>query len=324
MLKKALKNFYSNLIYVFVAMGIIYLTLILVTYTFLFTVFKGAGTMLSDIFNLLGSTVAGSETAVEQFFEYAKGQINWSNDFVSVVKQIVETDWLKNTVTGFLQTLDVTAENFTSEFNAIINSFLATVVSSFVASVVTLFFGVFVANWVTGYTVRRKTAKRNVLQWVVGLILRPLFNAVVLFAMIWLAAVLKGYALLLFIAVGVVYEFIVLTFSYLMFGLKRVPFRRAINFKNVGMNILAALIIIVINVAVILLIGLINAFVAVLVAVPLLVYSAKILDVNADSYIRHLAKEAGATADEDDILTEAAPTEDDTSDDGISTEQITE
>lgn len=306
MLKKALKNFYSNAVYIFIAMGIIYLFLIIVTYFLLFKTISGMGGMFGGILDLIGTTVADSETAIEEFVDYALSEINWEQDFLTVVEQILDTNWLKNTVNGFLHTLDVSAENFTDEFNAILNGFVSDTVGNLILSGSVMFLGVCIANWVTGYAIRRKTAKRNFFQYVLNLILQPVFNATLIFAMVWLLAVLKGYALLLYIVLGIVYEMISFSFSWLIFGRGKVPFKKVITLKNIGMNFLASVIIILINIALLALLGLINIFIALLIAIPVLVYSANILNVNADSYIRSLAQEVKAPI----VLEEAAPAAD--------------
>lgn len=289
MLKKALKNFYSNAVYIFIAMGIFYLFLIIVTYSLLFSTLSGVGNMLGGVFDLIGSSVTNSESAVEEFVDYAIGQINWQEDFATVVKQIIDTDWVKNTVMGFLQTLDLSTENFTGEFNDIISNFIGETIGNLIFGTVVIFIGIYIANWVTGYAVRRKTAKRSVWQFLLNIILQPVFNSIVIFAMVWLLAVLKGYALLLYIVLGIAYEIISLTFSWLIFGRRNVPFKKVINLRNIGMNFIAAAIIIVINILLLLLLCLINVFIAILIAIPVAVYSANILSVNADSYIRSLA-----------------------------------
>lgn len=290
MLKKALKNYFSNALYIFVAMGIIYLILIIVTYSFLFGTVKNLGIMLDDVFDLIDRSVELSGSAVEEFIDYALGQIDWSKDFGTVVKQIMDTNWLSTSVKGFLNTLNVSTENFTGDFNEILKVFADSVVNSLVVGIVLLFFGVYLANVATGFLVRRKAAKMNIKQVILNFVVSPLFLTALVFALMWLSTLIKGYTLILLALMGFAYEIISLTQSWFIYGRGTLKFSEVVNFKNVGFNILAAVIVIAIAVALFLLLMLINIFIAILIIVPVAVYSANIIGVNADSYVSFLAE----------------------------------
>lgn len=288
MLKKALKNYFFHALYIFVAMGIIYLFLIIVTYSFLFSTIKNLGVMFGDIFDLISESVELSGSAVEEFIDYSVAQIDWSADFFTVVKQIVDTNWLETSVKGFLNTLNVTTDNFTSEFNEILNVFVGNVISGLVVGIVFLFIGVYLANTATGYLLRRRTVKRNIKQLIINFVVSPLFLTALVFALMWLSVHLKGYTLILLVLIGLVYEIISLTQSWLVYGKSNLKFKEVVNIKNVGFNILAAVIIIAIGIALFLLLALINLFIAILIIVPVAVYSANVIGVNADSYVSEL------------------------------------
>lgn len=288
MLKKALKNYFANLLYLCVAMGIIYLILIIATYWFLFSTVKDLGFMFDDIFDLIGSSVEVSGTAVEDFFDYALGRIDWNQDFLTVVKQIIDTNWLKTTVEGFLNTLNVSTENFTGDFNKILKTFTTEVVASLAVCVTLLFAGVYCANLAVGYLVRRKTAKRSIKQSIINFVVSPLFLTAIVFAVAWLSTLIKGYTFILLAALGLVYEFISFTQSWFVYGRKTIKFKEAVNVKNIGLNILSAVIIIAIAAALFALLSLINLFIAILIIIPVAIYSLNIISVNDDSYISEL------------------------------------
>ncbi len=290
MLKKALKNYFSSALYIFVAMGIIYLILIIVVFLFVMNTVQNLGVMFGDISDLIGNSVSLSGNAVEEFIDYTVDKIDWNADFVSIVKQIMDTNWIKTSVEGFLHTLNVSKENFTTEFDIILQNCLGSVITNLVVAISLLFAGVYFAGVATGYLVRRKTAKKNMKQVILNFIFSPLFLALTVFVLMWLAMLIKGYVLILLVVLGLVYEAISLTQAWFIYGRGKIKYKQAVNLKNVGSNVLAAVIIIAIVIALFVLLSFISKFIAVLVIVPVAVYSVNIIGVNADSYISELSE----------------------------------
>lgn len=290
MLKKALKNYFSSALYIFVAMGIIYLILIIVVFLFVMNTVQNLGVMFGDIFDLIGNSVSVSGNAVEEFIDYTVDKIDWNADFVSIVKQIMDTNWIKTSIEGFLHTLNVSTENFTTEFDIILQNCLGSVITNLVVAISLLFAGVYFAGVATGYLVRRKTAKKNMKQVILNFIFSPLFLALTVFVLMWLAMLIKGYVLILLVVLGLVYEAISLTQAWFIYGRGKIKYKQAVNLKNVGSNVLAAVIIIAIVIALFVLLSVISKFIAVLVIVPVAVYSVNIIGVNADSYISELSE----------------------------------
>ncbi len=290
MLKKALKNYFSSALYIFVAMGIIYLILIIVVFLFVMNTVQNLGVMFGDISDLIGNSVSLSGNAVEEFIDYTVDKIDWNADFVSIVKQIMDTNWIKTSVEGFLHTLNVSTENFTTEFDIILQNCLGSVITNLVVAISLLFAGVYFAGVATGYLVRRKTAKKNMKQVILNFIFSPLFLALTVFVLMWLAMLIKGYVLILLVVLGLVYEAISLTQAWFIYGRGKIKYKQAVNLKNVGSNVLAAVIIIATVIALFVLLSFISKFIAVLVIVPVAVYSVNIIGVNADSYISELSE----------------------------------
>lgn len=290
MLKKALKNYFSSALYIFVAMGIIYLILIIVVFLFVMNTVQNLGVMFGDISDLIGNSVSLSGNAVEEFIDYTVDKIDWNADFASIVKQIMDTNWIKTSVEGFLHTLNVSTENFTTEFDIILQNCLGSVITNLVVAISLLFAGVYFAGVATGYLVRRKTAKKNIKQVILNFIFSPLFLTLTVFVLMWLAMLIKGYVLILLVVLGLVYEAISLTQAWFIYGRGKIKYKQAVNLKNVGSNVLAAVIIIAIVIALFVLLSFISKFIAVLVIVPVAVYSVNIIGVNADSYISQLSE----------------------------------
>lgn len=285
MLKTGLKNFFKNFIYIFVPMGIIYLFAILFTYGFVFNCIKDLGVMLNDTLHLVEQSVESSGSEIQDFIAYAEGQIDWNAGLLSIIKQIIDTNWLNSTVTGFFETLDVSVVGFSDSILLIINRFTDSVIAGLIVGLVIFFIGVALANFLTGYLLRRKTAKRTAKQFLVNWLLNPVFNALLGTALLWITTIIKGYALLLVIAVVLVSVIMSLTFSWLIYKDKYLKWKNVVNSKNVALCIATAIIIVGIDIAIFFLTAIFSVAIAILLLVPLLIYSFKIIDFNADSYI---------------------------------------
>lgn len=172
MIKNALKTFFKNLIYIFVPMGIIYLFFILIVFGTVSSVFSSAGGSLNEFLTLVSDTVTGSEALVQDYIAYAFGLIDWNGNFFDVLKEVVSTDWLYNTVVGFLNTLDVSVAGFEGQASEIVSEFARSVTVTITVSVSAFALSVFFANFVTRMVIRRKNARRNLKKKIVALILQ--------------------------------------------------------------------------------------------------------------------------------------------------------
>ena len=90
MIKNSFRNFFKNLAYIFVPMGIFYfgalLTIFYFSRNFLINV-TDAGNELITYINANAST---SEIAIKDFIDYAINQINWNNNIYEVIKEIIQ------------------------------------------------------------------------------------------------------------------------------------------------------------------------------------------------------------------------------------------
>lgn len=288
MYKNGLKNFFKNLLYVFVPMGTVYFILIFIIYGAVVNLFQNASVMLNDIISLVDKSISGSQSTIQDFIDYSISKIDWNQNIFDIIGEIINTKWIQNTVTGFLQTLDLSVEGFTGEFTQILNNFTESVKVLIVVAVVMLFIGIFVANSVTGLLIRRKTIKRNVKQFFLHRLLEPFITAIFAIALVLLSAVIKGYTIILLVVYAIVYEIMTMLFAWLLHRNKTMKLQDVITARNVGLNIAVAITIIAIDIALFILLYLINAFAAILIIVPALIYSFNIIKNNAESYIKSL------------------------------------
>ena len=293
MIKNALKTFFKNLIYIFVPMGIVYLFFILIVFGAVSSVFSAAGGSLNSFFTLVSDTVTGSEALVQDYFAYAFGLIDWNGNFFDILREVINTDWIYNTVVGFLNTLDVSVTGFEGQASAIVNEFVGSVTVTLTVSVSALALSVFFANFVTRMVIRRKNARRNLKKKIIALILQSTLVVAIVGLAAYLFARWQLSAVFMAVLYVIVISFVSLLCSWLIHGGGKVKFRKAVNFRNICTYFLSNVLLVVICVAALALLAVLtNALLMLLVAVPLVVYAANIIDVNADSYVVSMLPEA--------------------------------
>lgn len=286
MIKNALKTFFKSLIYIFVPMGIIYLFFILIVFALMSSVMSSAGDAVSAFVTLVGDTVTSSETVVQDYFVYAFGLIDWNGNFFDVLSEVLGTDWLYSTVVGFLQTMGESVTGFATQTAAIVTNFAERVIASIVASVSVLALAIFFANFITRMVIRRVNARRNFKKKLVAWLLQSTLVVAVLALTVYLCSLWSMSAIFMAIFYVLALSFTSLLSAWIIHGGRRVRFRKVVNVRNLLTYFVSEVIIVLICVAALMLINLLtNAVLTVLIAVPLVVYAANIIDVNADVYV---------------------------------------
>lgn len=293
MISSAVKNFFTNLIYLFVAMGIVYLVFIMVLFAFVSSTFSNLGVMLDSSIELINTTVQNSQSTVEDFISYSMAQIEWDGNFFETIQQILDTNWIQNTLTGFMHTLSDTAVGFTDDFTAIIDDFANKLVADAIISVTFLVLGIMAANYATRFVIRRKNARRTIKKAVIAAVLLPIVQSIILIAAVMVYSVLEGYSLLVYAAIIITYGVMALISSWLVHNDGSIKIGEVVNAKNVFTHLVGVVIIIAIDILVAVILWQISPIFDVLFMVPFVIYSLNIIDVNTDYYVCQLIEHKG-------------------------------
>lgn len=293
MIKNALKTFFKNLIYLFVPMGIIYLFFILIVFGAVSSVVSAAGGSLNAFFTLVSDTVSGSEAVVQDYFNYAFGLIDWNGNFFDILQEVISTDWLYRTVIGFLDTLGYSVSGFEGRASVIVEELVSSLTLTVSVAIAALALSIFLANLVTRTVIRRKNARRNLKKKIVALIVQSTLVVAILGVGAYLFALWRFSVIFTVIVYVPLTSFTSLLCSWFIHGKGNVKLRNAVNFRSTCAYLASSVIIIGICVCALALIELItNALLMILIAVPLVVYAANIIDVNADSYVLNIAAQS--------------------------------
>lgn len=289
MIRTSVKNFFTSIIYIFVPMGIIYLFVLFALFGFVLSTAGSATTMLGELSALVSGTVSEGEISISEFIVYAGEKLTWDGNIFNYIKQMVDTNWVQTTVREFFELLGGTSENFTASFGEIVMKFTNEVKTQLVVAVLCCYVGLLLANYATGFVVRRKNARRGFKRWIVANTVIPFVESLVLGGVVALVAQIKYYALLVVVVILVAYAFLALTSSWIVYGNKTLQFKEVVNGKNLLCHLASVAVIFLCVLAAFFLVLLINFILAVLIALPAIVYALNIVKVNSDSYVKSLA-----------------------------------
>lgn len=300
MFKNAFKNLGKFSLYIFIPMGIFYLFLIIAVLALLGDVVGGATKAIDDIVKLVNDTAEGTSASVSDFLAYSFDQIDWNGNIFSIIRQVLSDNWLIKTIEGFFESIGVSTAGFESELSGIVARLGDTLNAGFYKAVATCCLGLFLADFVTRFAVRRKTAARGVWKFILAHTVAPLFQSIVIIVFLVLLALIKYYVLLVLIALIALTGTLSIISSWIIHGEGKLKLKEVLTVKNLLKHFAVWGIILAINVVLALLISLISPLVAILIAIPVAIYSFGVCDVNTDAYVLSMlaAKKGGAKSAE--------------------------
>ncbi len=314
MIKNALKNFFKNLIYVFVPMGIVYLFFLIAVFIFIGSLVQIAGAMLSDVFSLIETSVSESSASVNDFFAYAFDQLEWNGSFIYMIVRAFQTRWLSNTVKGFLETLNVSSAGFGESFDAIIGDFMVKFGAIISAVVILCVIGIVLANFLTRVIVRKNTAKRGIRKFVVAHTILPIVQALFVVGAVVVLILIRYYGLLVVAALLIMSCVFSLTSSWVVHRSGDLKLKDVVTMRNVLTHLASVGVILLLNVGLAAAFYAINPLLAILIMIPVILYSLNIVGVNTDSFVcemidKRRAADGAASGEAELTAGELAPAE---------------
>lgn len=285
MILNSLKTFGRNLVYLFIAMGIIYLFLIIAAYIFLAATLQNLALSVNEISELIASSAEDSSVSVQDFLTYSFGKIDWQGNFFETLRQIFSTDWLTDTITGFFETLNASTEGFGDSLEEIILEFQSKTLTVLAVAAVIFFIGINLANFATKYAIRRRNVKRNFKKTVIAHTVVPILQSLILGGFLILLPFIQGYSFLVAFALLIIMIFIALIGSWIVHRDGKLKLRQVLTLKNVLLYLCVILIIILINIVADVALLFISPLLAILFMMPLAIYSFGVADVNTDIFV---------------------------------------
>ncbi len=285
MIRDFLRSARTNFIYLFIAMGIFYLFLLIAIFWFVSAAMNTAGETAARLIDLVASSVAQSSASVEEFLSYAFGQLQWDGNLFAFVLRLLDPAWIKSTIVGFFEVLNVSTEGFDAQFASIAQNFTATLKAEISAALVCAALGVIFANLATRYAIRRRSVKRGFKRFLVAHTLVPVAQSLVLIAAVLLLSIIHFYGILLFAAILLLSSGLALFSSWLVHRDGTLRLKDVITVRNVLSQLAVSGIVLAFDLVLGILLLLINPLLAILIMIPFLLYSFNLADVNADRFV---------------------------------------
>ncbi len=291
MLKSAFKSFVGNLVCFFIPMGIFYLILLLTLFWAFASLSAGLNTMLSALSELFMTTAQASTVSLKEFLAYSIERIDWNGGMISVFAQVAKSGWLRETVEGFFATLNVSTVGFEAEFVRIISEFSAGIGTTVALSGTFCALGIYLANMATRFAVRRSAAPRDFRKFLISHTLVPLAEAIITIPAVAALALIGAYGLLVLAALVFLSAGIALLSSWLIHRSGNVRLKDVLTGKNILRHLAVVGLMMLFDLVVAALLYLIDPVLCLLLMVPVLLYSANIVDVNTDRFVCGLVEE---------------------------------
>ena len=289
MIFNSIKNFFKNIIYVFVPMGIFYLGVLLTLFFFIENFLGAISLAGTNLVAVINENFSNGEIALKDFIDYASNQINWNNNIYEIVDEIMSKDWINSTINGFLNTIEVSTSEVSNEVNLIINDFMSQTQSYFITSIVFLIISILVATIITRVVIFKETVKETFKEKLLGYIIRPIILLVIIYLMVLINKLIGAYTIIVLFVYLMLDAYFSLFSSYLIYKNKDLKLKTVMNLKNASTSLISSALIIVFTIILSTLFSLINLTLGVLITIPLVIYSINIMSINAESYVKKLS-----------------------------------
>ncbi len=315
MVGNCIKNFFKNLIYVFVPMGIVYLFFLIAGFVAVGSLVDIAKSAFTQASALIRDSVGESTASVNAFLHYAFDQLKWEGSLIGMIVNAFRTHWLSNTIKGFFGTLAQTSEGFAEQVDLIMSDFTARLRALISGVAVLCVIGIVAANYLTRLVIRKRTAKRKLTKALLAYTVVPLVQALFVVASVAVLFLLRYYGLLVVAALIVISCAFSLTASWIVHRSGGLRLKDVVTVKNILLHLASIGAILLINIVLAVALFFLNVLFAILIMIPFILYSMNIIGTNTDSMVckmiedRRRAAEGAAAAVADEGATGAAAVE---------------
>ena len=287
MIKRTLKNYLSNLKFVFTPLGILTL-FVLIGVSIAFSIVSNAfQSMINQVKEAISSSTADFSAAVDAAIDRL-ADLDWAN-FDKAIATITSSDWITTTLVEAVKAAFPGAGDITTQIaDAVANCLSSIVLAAFL--IVLLFaIGTVLGAIITKMFITRQTIKKKWWQSIVNTLFRTLaiFGITALFT--WLGDLLH----LPLVVTGIItsiHIFIVFYLeAYLLYGYKKISFREAMHWKPLLLLFASVAIVLAITAAEIaLMYFLMLRIVVIMVGLSLLIIAVVTCTLIGDAHIQNL------------------------------------
>lgn len=299
MIKQGIKNYFVSLKYVFTPLGVFALGVILGLSIFIPATIAAVSKLFDDVVEIVGA-VDADLNGMWTYIVAAVRALDWS-DPLAAVKIMFTEKWMTSVLNGALDSLLGGKTAFEAQITAAVEKCLSAVLSGAVVFAVFAVLGLVCGFWFTKWLIRRDIAKRNLWKWALMTLADAALSAALVVIAVWLASLWRASAFISAITSIILVSVFALMEAYLAHGRKKVPFKQAVNFKNVFKLLITDSIVFLLSFAIALIAALINITAGIFIGVSFIAIAIIVTGLNAEAYVKALslnAEKADATEEQ--------------------------
>ena len=293
MIKKTLKNYISNLKFIFTPLGVLTM-FVLIGLSIVFTnVSNALTTMVNEIQKIISAQQVDFNAAKDVALNRVVA-LDWkqaSESFQTITSQ----EWLLSVLNESAHAAFPNSEEFAQQVNDIIMTCVGTIMANVMVLLILTVIGVLVGYMVLKYIITKEMVKRSFWRALLKTLLHTLLNLTIIALIVYLVSLLKV-SLMINLIISFFLYFIVNFFeSYLIYAVKKVPAKKVFNTKNLLFLLLSSFIVAGISVGLCLLfyytLHIVAAFIFMVTIVQIALVTNELL---GESYMQTLLEEENA------------------------------
>ncbi|MFA6861284.1 MAG: hypothetical protein WCR56_02755 [Bacilli bacterium] len=269
-------------------MGIFYLGLLLVLFSYFNFFVSSTMSTVDNISKLLDQSLTYNQEQLTAYLKDRFSQFDFNRDFAAVLDSLYNTDWLEKTLTGFLDIISSSSVELNQSFSLAISLYVSGLKNHLTIAITVLVLFLYLSALITKLVLRKQNTKRNLFLVILSMIL----NATVISGLLSFATyLLKLWNMSWIISLPlylIILSFISLFLAWLVCDPKKIPFKEVVNFHNSLGQLIANSIMMMIVILLVLVFSVISQLLALLVAIPSLIYFSSILGVESESYVSEM------------------------------------
>lgn len=286
MLKSTLKNYFRNLICVFVPMGIFYLVIIAAAVMFISDSVSIVITLANDIGKLTGDTIEANEELFRAYFEAAFANIDWNAGFFNTLREIFDTNWIETTIRGFIDTLGVSSAEFGEQIGSMVAEAANDIFARFIVAVSAIIISVGVGFAACLLTLRRGEKRTSLPKFILTYIAEALVVMLTFTLCSYLVTLWHASIIFAVILVTIIYSILALLVAFLLHGKGKLKLREVLNpIQMIKLSLFNLLPIVITALFLLIIYFIFGILICALVAVPFAIYAISIILTGADAFV---------------------------------------
>lgn len=284
MIKSGLNIYFKSFLYVFVSLGALFLA-ILIAATVLFdrcvVYTRDFAESVVGLYDGVHPDVNGMITYLVNYLEQLT---EWNTERLLAV--IKEGTWLTDGVLQYLSEQNPGILQSGEKLNLLLAEYGNSLQRGLIGAYIIILAGVVAGFFLTKYLIRRESAKRGILKWLLNSLADSVLSATVIAFTTWILSLWSPGALITWLISGLVFGLVSLFEAYLVHGYKKIDAKEIVTEKNalalIGVDLITMSISVVIILA---FLYLLNIVVALAVAYALLILTFVVIELNAEAFV---------------------------------------